>query len=82
MIIGDLLLEQGKFDQALESYLEGFKNGVDLPLFLDRIRSLALKLEESGELEKALKLLSEYVNQDPTLINEALDRISKKLLKK
>ena len=82
IIIGDLYLKQGNFDKALQSYVEGIKNGVDLPLFLDRIRSLASTLEQSGELEKALNLLSEYVKDDPTLINEALDRISKKLLKK
>jgi tetratricopeptide (TPR) repeat protein len=79
LLIGDIYVEIGDFKSALDSYEEAKNNQVDKQLYLDRIRFIAEKLEEKGEIQSAFDLLNNHLSEDPLIINELLDKLSRKL---
>lgn len=77
IVIGDLELERGDLDLALDHYAKAHENGVEDKLVGDRIRSAAAQLEESGKIDQAFQLLEKNRALDPLLFDVVLDRIAK-----
>lgn len=80
LTIGDLQLKQGKIDEALASYEQAEKHGVNKELISDRFRGVALKFEAEEKLEEACSILQKYRDRDPLIIDGMLDRISKEIV--
>ena len=80
--IGDIQLGRGDVDQALASYEQAEKEGVDKGMISDRYRFVASWYEKKGDLEGALKVLTKYQNRDDLLFSLMLDRIAKELVKR
>ena len=80
LFIGDVHLRQKQFAKALATYKFAEEKGVAGELVCDRIRMLARAYEEQGELRTAIALLQEYRAKEPLLIDDILDRLSKKLV--
>ena len=80
LLIGDLQLKKGDYEEALKSYEEAEKNGVDRSLVADRYRHAGSCLAEQGRLVEALQVLSRYRDRDPLLIDSMRDRIARELV--
>ena len=80
LIIGDLQLQKGSVDDALASYEEAEKNGVDRSLVADRYRHVGSCLAEQGKLTDALRVLTQYRDRDPLLIDSMRDRIAREII--
>lgn len=78
LLIGDIYLKEKDWNNALAYYKKADNDHVDHLLFLDRMRLLGAFLEEQKQYNEALKLLTPLAKEDPVLINEILDRVSKK----
>jgi len=82
VLIGDIYLGQGDPTDALDSYLEADKQGVDSFLIADRIRSVAQWYEQKGELQSAIDLLTTHRSRDSLLFDSMLDRYARALVKR
>ena len=78
IMIGDVYLKKDDDVSALNKYLEAEKHGVEKELIIDRVRLLALHLEEKGDLEKAMTVLTQHRTMDPLLFDVQLDRLARK----
>lgn len=82
LIIGDLLLENGKPDEAIRSYLDADEKKVHSGLVSDRLRGVASWYTEHGNYSAAIDVLRTHRDKDPLLFDAMLDRISKELTAK
>jgi tetratricopeptide (TPR) repeat protein len=80
LTIGDLELQQGNVDAALEYYQQAETKQVSKELISDRYRGVALKYESTNQLEQACTILKKYRDRDPLLFDGMLDRISKEIV--
>lgn len=80
LMIGDVQLAAMRPADALSSYQEAEKRGVDSGLVADRYRYLASWYEEHGQLQQAFEVLSLNRTKDQMLFDIMLDRISRKIV--
>ncbi len=80
LMIGDVQLNQGKIEEAISTYQEAEKNGIEQTFISDRYRSVAAWLEKRDRLKEAVDILSKRRDLDPILIDSVLDRLSKELV--
>lgn len=80
LLIGDCYLELQKFDAAKKSYLTALEYEIEKELVGAKLRALAEKLEESGQLENAINLLMENRELDTLLFDIDIDKFHKKML--
>ena len=79
--IGDIYLEQGDVEKALENYKLAEDKEVKESYVIDRYRYIATWYEKKGDLKSALKHLEKYRDKDPLLFDLMLDRISRQMVK-
>lgn len=82
VIIGDLLIEQGKITEALLRFKEAEKHKVDPLIIADRIKQSARWFENHDQLENAIKVLESNREIDELTIDIELDRISRKIVER
>lgn len=80
LTIGDIQLERGDPQKALDSYLEADRHKVDEGFVNDRLRHIATWYEKQKELKKALDHLQNFRKRDPLLFDFMLDRIGKRMI--
>ena len=80
--IGDIQIQDGKIDAAINSFELAEQNGVDRLLISDRYRYVASIFEKEGRYDDAINLLTKYRERDPLLFDLIRDRIAKELVKK
>lgn len=79
LLIGDLLLAQGRVSEAEQSFLEAERAGVEIANVNDRLRTLAIYFEKHKDYRAALAVLEKYRSRDPLLFEGMADRIAKRL---
>ncbi|WKZ56965.1 MAG: hypothetical protein QY326_09550 [Bdellovibrionota bacterium] len=79
LLIGDLHAEIGNMTEALSSYQDAHRLGIETALVSDRYRFLAHKMELQGDLKGALEILRAHRELDPLLFDAMLDRVSRAL---
>lgn len=82
LLIGDLQLGQGKFQEAIDSFELAGRNGVDSALVTDRYLYVAQLHADAGRIEEAIRFLEQYRDRDPLLFNIVLDRFAKMLVQR
>ena len=82
IFIGDLQLELGKPDDALEAYMKAHEDNVMVEFIIDRVRRISSHYEEKDELDKSLHILNAYRDLDPLLFDWDINRIHRKLVAK
>lgn len=80
LLIGDCHLELKEFDEAKKSYFTALENKIEKKLVGAKIRNLAEKLEENGQSENAISLLTENRELDTLLFDIDIDKLHKKIL--
>ncbi len=80
LLIGDLFLNDGRWQEAMARYELAHTAGIDSRLVGDRIRSVGLWLESKGELQQADQVLRTYRALDELLFDMALDRVARALV--
>ncbi len=80
LLIGDCYLELKEFDSAKKSYLTALEHNIEKKLVGAKIRTLADKLEENGQTENAINLLTENRELDTLLFDIDIDKLHKKIL--
>jgi tetratricopeptide (TPR) repeat protein len=77
--IADLQLKTSRPHEALQSYIEAEKQGVESSLLADRYRAIATWHVENGDLQAAFEILKRYRDRDPLLFDSMLDRVGRAL---
>lgn len=80
LLIGDLELQKGDLDAALQAYEEAEQKGVDKDLVSDRFRQAGTSLAENGKPREAIEILKKYRDRDPLLIDAMCDRLARKIV--
>lgn len=80
LIIGDIQLGQNKVAEAISSFEQAEKEGIDKPLVADRFRMVARNYENQGNLEAAFQTLQKYRDRDPLLFDLMLDRLARTIV--
>jgi tetratricopeptide (TPR) repeat protein len=78
--IGDLYLEQGQVNRAIETYELAEEKEVRSEFVNDRYRHIAAWYEKQQQREKALEILNQYRSRDPLLFDLMMDRIAKDIV--
>lgn len=78
--IGDIYLEMGMVEKALESYERAAQHDVKQGYVNDRLRYIATWYEEQGEIESAIEHLQKYREKDELLFDLMLNRLARKLV--
>jgi len=80
LIIGDILLKQGKVTEALHEYEQAQLEEVAVALISDRFRLIANWLADRERKEEAISILSIHRETDPVLFDLMRDRIARELV--
>lgn len=80
LMIGDILLMQGRDKEALDAYMSAETQGVESQLVADRYRYLGRWYEKNGRYREGIEVLSRFKDRDPLLFDVILDRMSRELV--
>ena len=80
IIIGDIYLEQGNTEKAMESFIEAKQKEVELALVADRVRRAAQVLRSQKKLREAVSLLKEFRELDDFGFDLDLDELLKEIV--
>jgi tetratricopeptide (TPR) repeat protein len=81
ILIGDIYLEQGKIDAALDKFIEAKEKEVEIPLVVDRIRRVGKTLHDQGKFREAVDLLQKYRGLDEFVFDLDIDENLKAIVK-